>query len=87
MSHLVACPMGHMVSIIGSSRGMGPFSLKNLSLDMLDSFKGFDSTDPRDRVFTFLGFVALDGPYSTLSSSRLIMKKVPNKSTQMLPSI
>ena len=33
---------------------------------MLDSFKGLDSTDPRDKVFALLGFVALDGPYPEL---------------------
>ena len=59
-------PWVHMLSIVGSSRGMRPSSLTTLPLKMLRSFKALDSTDPRDKVFALLGFVALDGPYAEL---------------------
>lgn len=58
--------MAHMFDLVGRSRGMRPYSLKTLPLSMLKSFKGLDSTDPRDKVFALLGFVALDGPYPEL---------------------
>lgn len=45
---------------------MKPFSLKVLPLEMLDSFKGLNVTDPKDKVFALLGFVALDGPFPDL---------------------
>ena len=66
MYHLMASPWAHMLGIVGSSRGMRPSSLKALPLRMLNLFKGLDSTDPRDKVFALLGFVALDGPYPEL---------------------
>ena len=59
-------PWVHMLSIVGSSRGMRPSSLPTLPLKMLTYFKALDSTDPRDKVFALLGFVALDGPYAEL---------------------
>lgn len=55
-----------MLRIVASSRGRRPSSLKTPPLKMLDSFKRLDSTDPRDKVFALLGFVAVDGPYPEL---------------------
>ena len=63
---LISSPWVHMLEIVGGSRGMRPSSLKTLPLEMLNSFKKLDSTDPRDKVFALLGFVALDGPYPEL---------------------
>ena len=63
---LMTSPWVHMLGIVGGSRGMRPSSLKILPLEMLNRFKKLDSTDPRDKVFALLGFVALDGPYPEL---------------------
>lgn len=59
-------PMVHMLSLVNRSRSMRPFSLKILPLEMLDSFKSLKVTDPKDKVFALLGFVALDGPFPDL---------------------
>ena len=58
--------MIHMLGIVRHSRGMKSSSLTTLPLKMLDSFKALDSTDPRDKVFALLGFVAPDGPFPEL---------------------
>ena len=59
-------PMSHMLDAVNGSRGAKPFCLKTLPLEMLESFKKLNATDPRDKVFALLGFVALDGPFSDL---------------------
>ena len=63
---LMTSPWVHMLGPVSSSRGMRPSSLRTLPLEMLNSFKKLDSTNPRDKVFALLGFVALDGPYPEL---------------------
>lgn len=61
-----ARPMVYMLDLVGRSRSLRPYSLKILLLEMLDSFKVLNATDPKDKVFALLGFVALDGPYPHL---------------------
>jgi hypothetical protein len=39
-------------------------------LEMLDSLRGFDATDPRDRIFAILGLVERCNPTIKASSSR-----------------
>lgn len=55
-------PMAYMLTLAGSPRGIGPFSLMTLPFELLRRFMRLDATDPRDKVFAVLGFVALDGP-------------------------
>ena len=55
-----------MLGLVRRSRGIRPYYMKTLPLNMLNGFKKLDSTDPRDKVFALLGFVALNGPYSEL---------------------
>ena len=66
IGRIISRRMAHMFGLVNRSRGMMPYSLNTLPLRMLNSFKGLDSTDPRDKVFALLGFVALDGPYPEL---------------------
>ncbi|KAM0803710.1 heterokaryon incompatibility protein-domain-containing protein [Usnea florida] len=65
-THLLNSPWAYMLGLVGRSRGMRPYRMKTLPPEMLNRFKRLDSTDPRDKVFALLGFVALDGPYSEL---------------------
>ena len=58
--------MLHMLQLVGQSRGMRPSSLETLPLNMLSNFSGLASTDPRDKIFALLGFVAPDGPFPEL---------------------
>ena len=65
-THLVTSPLVYMLGLVGRSRGMRPYCMKTLPLEMLNRFRKLDSTDPRDKVFALFGFVALGGPYSEL---------------------
>jgi hypothetical protein len=59
-------PMAHMLSMIAQSRDVKPFYFDRLPLKLLSDFRLFNATDPRDKVFALLGFVALDSPCPNL---------------------
>ena len=55
--------MSHMLAMVRRLRGM---KWESLPLLPLNSLRRMRSTDPRDKVFALLGFVALDGPFPEL---------------------
>lgn len=60
---LIASKMSHMLSMVRRLRGM---RWETLPLLLLIELRIMRSTDPRDKVFALLGFVALDGPFFEL---------------------
>lgn len=73
---LIASKMSHMLAMVRRLRGTKWETLPPL---LLNSLRKMRSTDPRDKVFALLGFVALDGPFLELIAPNY--EKVPNKST------
>lgn len=55
--------MFHMLEMVQRLRGM---KWESLPLSHLNKLRRMRSTDPRDKVFALLGFVALDGPFPEL---------------------